>query len=57
MELDYDLLWDKGNPIHVVTYRKRIFDPEKNGDNPRELIEATGELFDFHQGCTVYMLI
>jgi hypothetical protein len=50
MELDYDLLWDKSNPIHVATYRKRIFDPTKNGDNPRELAKSTGELFDFNQG-------
>lgn len=50
MQIDYRLLWDTSNPIHIVTYRKRIFDPAKNGDNPRELAKATGELFDFNQG-------
>lgn len=50
MEIDYNLLWNKSNPIHVVTYQKRVFDPSKKGDNPRELAKATGELFDFNQG-------
>jgi len=50
MQLDYKLLWDKSNPIHVATYRKWIFDPTKNGNNPKELASATGELFDFNQG-------
>jgi len=50
MQIDYRLLWDKSNPIHVVTYRKRVFDSTKNRDNPKELARLTGELFDFNQG-------
>lgn len=53
MQLNYDLLWDKSNPIYIATYRKRTLDPTNNGNRSKNLAKETGRLFDFNQGYRV----
>ncbi|MGE0792905.1 MAG: hypothetical protein AB7V77_01850 [Candidatus Woesearchaeota archaeon] len=50
MRLDYNCLWDKNNKVHIITYNKNIFDPNKIGELPRKLIEETGKFLEFNQG-------